>query len=84
MDDKKAKKGNLPTQLNDLVNKGEITPKLKEWADQARIGGRIAAHGRVVRSGAPLTSFGVTWPTLAQLSIISGFSLTMYMYSTSV
>lgn len=45
MDDKKAKKGDLPTQLDDLVSKGEITPKLRAWADQARIGGRIAAHG---------------------------------------
>ena len=45
MADKNAKKGDLPTQLDDLVTKGEITPKLREWADQARIGGRIAAHG---------------------------------------
>ena len=42
--DLKAKKGDLPTQLQDLVDRDEITPKLKDWADQSRIGGRIAAH----------------------------------------
>ena len=35
----------LPTQLQKLVDKQKITPELKEWADHARIGGRIAAHG---------------------------------------
>ena len=28
-----------------LVERRKITPQLKDWADQARIGGRIAAHG---------------------------------------
>lgn len=45
MNDKQAKKGDLPVQLNDLVARGVIIPRLKDWADQARIGGRIAAHG---------------------------------------
>lgn len=40
-----AKKGNLPTQLQDLVDKHRITPELKEWADHARIGGKLAGHG---------------------------------------
>ena len=45
MKDKEAKKGDLPTQLDDLIAKGEIIPRLRDWADQARIGGRLAAHG---------------------------------------
>lgn len=45
MNDKKAKKGDLPTQLEDLVSRQEITPKLRDWATQSQIGGRIAAHG---------------------------------------
>ena len=40
-----AKKGDLPTQLNDLVEKQVLTPALRDWADEARIGGRLAAHG---------------------------------------
>lgn len=46
MNDKKAKKGDLPTQLQDLVDRLEITPKLKSWAETAQVGGRIAAHGK--------------------------------------
>ena len=38
-------KGNLPTQLQALVAVNKIPPDLKDWADQARIGGRLAAHG---------------------------------------
>ena len=38
-------KANLPTQLEALVESRKITPALKEWADQARIGGKLAAHG---------------------------------------
>lgn len=45
MTDKKAKKGDLPTQLQDLVDRQEITPRLKSWAEAAQVGGRIAAHG---------------------------------------
>lgn len=45
IDDLGAKKGNLPTQLQDLVDKFKITPDLKEWGDHARIGGKLAAHG---------------------------------------
>ena len=45
MNDKKAKSGDLPTQLQDLVDKQIITPQLNSWADTARVGGRIAAHG---------------------------------------
>ncbi len=45
MIEKKAKKGDLPIQLNDLVEKRIIAPTLKDWAEQAQIGGRIAAHG---------------------------------------
>ena len=45
LDDLKAPKGDLPTQLKALVDNHTITPALKEWADHARIGGRIAAHG---------------------------------------
>ena len=38
-------KGNLPTKLQALVNVNVIAPPLKDWADQARIGGKLAAHG---------------------------------------
>ncbi len=38
-------KGDLPTQLKALVDAHKITPDLKDWADQARIGGKMAAHG---------------------------------------
>lgn len=40
-----AKKRDLPTRLDDLVEKRKTTPELREWADQARIGGELAAHG---------------------------------------
>ena len=45
LNDMGVKRGDLPVQLNDLVERRKITPQLKDWADQARIGGRIAAHG---------------------------------------
>jgi hypothetical protein len=38
-------KGDLPMQLKALVDAQKITPDLKDWADQARIGGKLAAHG---------------------------------------
>ena len=38
-------KGNLPSQMKALVDANKITPDLKDWADQARIGGKLAAHG---------------------------------------
>ena len=45
MNNKEAKKGDLPTQLDDLVERDIITPQLRRWAEQAQIGGKIAAHG---------------------------------------
>jgi len=45
LDERGAKKGDLPTQLNDLVTQYKITPDLKDWADHARIGGKLAGHG---------------------------------------
>lgn len=36
---------NLPTRLNYLVANYLLTPALKDVADQARIGGKLAAHG---------------------------------------
>ena len=45
MNDLKAVKGDLPKQLEYLVEERVITPQLREWADQSRIGGKIAAHG---------------------------------------
>ena len=38
-------KGDLPTKLKALVDNDVIAPPLKDWADQARIGGKLAAHG---------------------------------------
>ena len=40
-------KGDLPMKLQALVNANVIAPPLKDWADQARIGGKLAAHGTV-------------------------------------
>ncbi len=45
MNNLEAVKGDLPKQLDHLVEERAITPKLRDWADQSRIGGRIAAHG---------------------------------------
>lgn len=45
LNDLGAKNGDLPTQLSDLVSKYKLTPDLKEWADHARIGGKLAGHG---------------------------------------
>lgn len=45
LDNLGAKKGDLPTQLGDLVSKLKLTPDLKEWGDHARIGGKLAGHG---------------------------------------
>lgn len=42
--DKKAKRGNLPRQLEDLHSKQVITKDLREWADDLRILGRSGAH----------------------------------------
>ncbi len=38
-------KGDLPAQLQALVEADKITPALKDWADQADIGGKLAAPG---------------------------------------
>ncbi|MBI2170567.1 MAG: DUF4145 domain-containing protein [Chloroflexi bacterium] len=38
-------KGDLPTQLKALVDSHKLTPDLKDWADHARIGGKLAGHG---------------------------------------
>jgi hypothetical protein len=42
----KLLKGDLPTKLRGLVEADKITPALADWADQARIGGKLAAHGK--------------------------------------
>ena len=38
-------KGDLPTKLTALVAANVIAPPLQDWADRARIGGKLAAHG---------------------------------------
>lgn len=38
-------KDSLPAQLQKLVEEELIPPVLKDWADQPRIGGKLAAHG---------------------------------------
>jgi hypothetical protein len=43
--DLEAPKGNLPTRLDWLVSERGLAPDLREWADHARIGGKLAAHG---------------------------------------
>ncbi|MBA7471817.1 hypothetical protein ES707_07127 [subsurface metagenome] len=35
----------LFTQIDDLETKRKITPELKEWAHEARLGGKLGAHG---------------------------------------
>ena len=45
LNDLGGSKGQLPKRLERLVKKHIITPDLKDWADHARIGGKLAAHG---------------------------------------
>ena len=35
----------LFTQIDDLESKRRITPELKEWAHEGRLGGKLGAHG---------------------------------------
>ncbi len=35
----------LFTQIDDLETKRKITPELKEWAHEGRLGGKLGAHG---------------------------------------
>lgn len=42
--DKKATKGKLQDEINDLAKKGVITQDLKDWADNVRWVGNDAAH----------------------------------------
>jgi hypothetical protein len=42
--DKKAKKGVLKDQVDDLVSKGVLHPLMKDWADEVRIVANESAH----------------------------------------
>jgi hypothetical protein len=35
----------LFTQIDDLERKRRITPELKQWAHEGRLGGKLGAHG---------------------------------------
>ena len=45
MEDLGADGRDLFTQIDDLETKRKITPELKEWAHEGRLGGKLAAHG---------------------------------------
>lgn len=45
MKDLGAEGRDLFTQIDDLESKRKITPELKEWAHESRLGGKLGAHG---------------------------------------
>ena len=45
MTDLGAKGEDLFHQIDDLEDKRRITPELKEWAHESRLGGKLGAHG---------------------------------------
>ncbi len=45
MKDLGAEGRDLFTQIDDLESKRKITPELKEWAHEGRLGGKLGAHG---------------------------------------
>jgi len=45
MNDLGAVGKDLFTQIDDLESKRKITPELKEWAHEGRLGGKLGAHG---------------------------------------
>ena len=47
-----ASGSNLYEKIEDLANKQKITPDLKEWAHEGRLGGNLGAHGSPVKKWA--------------------------------
>ncbi len=45
MKDLKAEGKDLFNQIDDLEGKRRITPELKDWAHEGRLGGKLGAHG---------------------------------------
>lgn len=45
MDDLGAEGRDLFNQIDDLESKRKITPALKDWAHETRLGGKLGAHG---------------------------------------
>jgi len=45
MDNLGAQGADLFNKIDDLEGKRKITPELKEWAHEARLGGKLGAHG---------------------------------------
>ena len=45
VDDLKAKGSNLYDPIEDLANNHRITPDLRDWANEGRLGGNLGAHG---------------------------------------
>jgi len=45
MTDLEAEGADLFHQIDDLESKRRITPELKEWAHEGRLGGKLGAHG---------------------------------------
>ena len=77
MADKEAKKGDLPTQLDDLVASQKITPSLRDWAKHAQIGGRIAAHGT---GGGQWGDPNQIWGTMADAEAVVAFCNAFFQY----
>lgn len=73
-----APRGQLPAQLEALVSNRTITPKLKEWADQARIGGRIAAHGE---GGGEWGDPSKIWGTLEDAKVVIEYLQSFFEYA---
>lgn len=72
-----AKKGVLPTQLQDLVDKRKIPPDLKDWADHARIGGKLAGHGT---GGAEWGDSTKVWGDMKDADAVIGFCDSFFDY----
>jgi len=68
----------LPVQLNALVEEDLIPPALKDWADQARIGGKLAAHGT---GGAEWGERGKSWGNQEDAQEVINFCLSFLEYA---
>ena len=79
LDNLGAPEGNLPKQLQALVDGHKIRLDLKEWADHARIGGRLAAHGT---GGKDWGEEGLEWGEQAYAVTVQDFlsSFLEYVY----
>lgn len=75
--DLQAPEGNLPTRLQHLVDSYKITPDMKTWADHARIGGKLAAHGT---GGKEWGDKALEWGTQDEASAVKDFLTAFFEY----